>query len=235
MYNLPHTNPPDTSKSLRLTITLKQVTPMSEFNTHGDAIAAARTFALTSPLPHTTLPPKTDKSLPPYPRPLSKQLNLQLFSLDITNKHCVTRGEFNSVITPLLQKGSPLAEWVSAFMTYSFRTVEGQFVGQNGDTVELGLHDPICAYFALTRSHSGWKYASEKPEDIRVDSTGQWTRGMLVTDRRDRVREEGPHEEETPEDQGLWLNTRAGNRIWRMIESPVGKQLGQVLLKQVFS
>lgn len=232
MYN-PLT-PPTSQKNSWLIITIKQVKPLSEFNAHGDAVAAARVFALTSPLPHTTFPPQTANSLPPYPRPLSKQLNLQLFPLDITNKHCVTRGELNSITKPLLEKGSPLAEWAHAFMAHCFHTVEGQFVGQNGDTVELGLHDPVCAYFALTRSHPGWKHVSKEPEDIRVETTGQWTRGMLVTDRRGRVKEPGDHEEEKSNDQGLWLNSKAGNRIWRLEESPVGKNLGQALLKQVF-
>ena len=102
---------------------------MSEFNHHADAFSAARVFALTSLLPQSTLPPSR---LPPYPRGLSKQLKLTLFPLDITNRHCVTRGEFRRTITPLLEKGSPLAEWVNAFMATasapSNRSMKGRMV-----------------------------------------------------------------------------------------------------------
>lgn len=204
---------------------------MSEFNHHGDAFSAARVFALTSLLPNATLPPSR---LPSYPRGLSKQLKLTLFPLDITNRHCITRGEFRKTITPLLEKGSPLAEWVNAFMTFCFRTVESQWEGQDGDKAELGLHDPVCAYYVLTQNHPAWKCTGGKQMDIRVDATGQWTRGMSVVDRRGRIQIDADYEEERPDDQGLWLNARAGNRVWKMEESPVGKQLGEVILRQVF-
>lgn len=188
-------------------------------------------FALTSLLPNATLPPSR---LPSYPRGLSKQLKLTLFPLDITNRHCITRGEFRKTITPLLEKGSPLAEWVNAFMTFCFRTVESQWEGQDGDKAELGLHDPVCAYYVLTQNHPAWKCTGGKQMDIRVDATGQWTRGMSVVDRRGRIQIDADYEEERPDDQGLWLNARAGNRVWKMEKSPVGKQLGEVILRQVF-
>src|SRR5208282_5103266 len=42
------------------------ITPVAEFNTYADAVAAARVFALTSPTPASTMPPPPPKlsSLP---------------------------------------------------------------------------------------------------------------------------------------------------------------------------
>lgn len=209
------------------------VTPVGEFNAYADAFAAARLYALTSPRPYTTLPPMSNLSLPPYPSQLSKQLTVRMFPLDITERHGVKRGQFRQAVTPFLKKGSPLAEWVSAFMAHSFRTVEALSPGNEGDAAELSLHDPVCVWYALTAADPAWKPSATSPEDIRIDTTGQWTRGMCVVDRRNRNRVEG--EEESPSDHGLWLNTKSGNRIWRMDESPVEANFGEILLQRVFS
>ncbi|ODM16876.1 hypothetical protein SI65_07841 [Aspergillus cristatus] len=208
------------------------VTPVGEFNAYADAFAAARVYALTSPRPHTTLPPMSNLSLPPYPTQLSKQLTVRIFPLDITERHGVKRGQFRQAVTPFLEKGSPLAEWVSAFMAHSFHTVETLSPGNEGDAAELSLHDPVCVWYALTAADPGWKPSAASPEDIRIDTTGQWTRGMCIVDRRNRNKVEG--EEESPSDHGLWLNTKSGNRILRMDESPVEANFGEILLQRVF-
>lgn len=65
-----------------------QVTPVAEFNTYADSIAAARVYALTSALPESTMPPtppappgKEHDHLKPYPKNLSKKLNVAMFPL----------------------------------------------------------------------------------------------------------------------------------------------------------
>lgn len=67
-----------------------QVTPVAEFNTYADSIAAARLYALTSPLPESTMPPTAPTpagqesetgQLPPYPKNLSKKLKVTMFPL----------------------------------------------------------------------------------------------------------------------------------------------------------
>lgn len=208
------------------------VTPVGEFNAYADAFAAARVYALTSPRPHTTLPPMGTLSLPPYPTQLSKQLTVRIFPLDITERHGVKRGQFRQAVTPFLEKGSPLAEWVSAFMTHSFHTVETLSPGNEGDAAELSLHDPVCVWYALTAADAGWKPSAASPEDIRIETTAQWTRGMCIVDRRNRNKVE--EEEESPSDHGLWLNAKSGNRILRMNESPVEANFGEILLERVF-
>ncbi|PKX94194.1 putative nucleoside hydrolase [Aspergillus novofumigatus IBT 16806] len=206
------------------------VTPVAEFNAYADAFAAARVFALTSPNPKTTMP--SGATLPSYPAKLSKQLTLRLFPLDITHRHGMTRGLFRQTVTPHLEAGSPLAEWMSAFMAHTFRTIESLHRDQVGDAVDLSLHDPVCVWYALTAEDAGWKPSDASPEDIRVETTGQWTRGACIVDRRPRQRLEG--EEESASDHGHWLSTKAGNRIWRMDGSPAEKNFGAILLERIF-
>ncbi|KAK9635081.1 hypothetical protein V6Z98_002319 [Aspergillus fumigatus] len=206
------------------------VTPVAEFNAYADAFAAARVFALTSPNPKTTMPSGT--TLPSYPAKLSKQLTLRLFPLDITHRHGMTRGLFRQAVAPHLEAGSPLAEWMSAFMAHTFRTIESLHRDQVGDAVDLSLHDPVCVWYALTAEDGGWKPSDASPEDIRVETTGQWTRGACIVDRRPRQRVEG--EEESASDHGHWLSTKAGNRIWRMESSPAEKNFGAILLERIF-
>jgi inosine-uridine nucleoside N-ribohydrolase len=206
------------------------VTPVAEFNAYADAFAAARVYALTSPSPKSTLP--FCKSLPDFPPSLSKQLTVKIFPLDITSRHSINRGQFRKATAPLVEAGSPLAEWATAFMAHTFATVERLHANQVGDAAELSLHDPVCVWYALTAEYEGWKPSEKSPEDIRIETTGQWTRGACIIDRRDRHPVEG--EEESSSDHGLWLSSKAGNRIWRMDKSPVEDNFGMVLIEQLF-
>lgn len=215
-----------------LTENNRQVTPVGEFNAYADAFAAARVFALTSPNPNSTLPPTQSPVLPPYPAKLSRQLTLRLFPLDITLRHNISRGQFRQAVTPLLQAGSPLAEWANAFMGHTFRTLERLHPGHVGDDAQLSLHDPVCVWYALTAEDPHWAPSATSPEDIRIETLGQWTRGMCVVDRRDRHRIED--DVESSSDHGLWLSARAGNRIWRMDHSPAEKTFGQIIIQRLF-
>lgn len=177
--------------------------------------------------------PPTSEKYPSYPLKLSRPLTLRLFPLDITHRHNMKRGDFRKAIAPLLEAGSPLAEWVSAFMGHTFRTLEALHPGHEGDEAELSLHDPVCVWYALTAEDDRWKPSAASPEDIRVETTGQWTRGMCVVDRRNRHRLEG--DEESPNDHGRWLSSKAGNRVWRIDGSPAEENFGQVMLGRLFS
>ncbi|GJC91974.1 inosine-uridine preferring nucleoside hydrolase [Colletotrichum higginsianum] len=185
------------------------ITPVGEFNTFADAVAAARVFALTSPTPRSTMPPISDKqsSLPPYPAKLSRRLKLTLFPLDITTPHLLMKNFFTERIKPIVEAGSPLGQW----------------------------------------SDPKWKPVAE-PEDIRIETTGQWTRGMHVIDGRIRAKyteaalESSESSEgvdvltlaEVPGDTGGWLSTGRGNRINRMVESPGEELFALDLMKRVF-
>ncbi|KAH8804574.1 putative nucleoside hydrolase [Xylogone sp. PMI_703] len=207
-----------------------QVTPLAEFNTYADPIAAARVYALTSPKPHTTMPPIPPAPLsqgrdvsPPwflssYPDNLSKQLKVTLFPVDITGKHVLTRGDFEASLQPQLAAKSPLAEWVSAFMNASFEKVESLRPEISRDAVGLQLHDPLTIWYCMDDDNPKWEII--EGEDLRVEIAGQWTGGMLVTDRRRRKQKDDYDYSEAPEDTDGWLTEGNGNRVSRCVGSP---------------
>ncbi|KAK8251954.1 Inosine/uridine-preferring nucleoside hydrolase domain-containing protein [Phyllosticta capitalensis] len=226
-----------------------QVTPVSEFNVYADSVAAARVFALTSPIPSTTMPPVPPKApestspshkyLGPYPPNLSRTLKLVLFPLDITETHALTCADFTKLTSPLVAASSPspLATWVTAFVQSTFAKITSLASAppENPGDVTLALHDPLTVWYALSPEHSSWGLAKPDGEDIRVETSGQWTRGMCVVDERLRARRtHGPEDAEIPGDAGNWLSPKAGNRICRMVKSPGPERFGRIMLARIF-
>lgn len=224
------------------------ITPVAEFNCYADTIAAARVYALTSPTPSSTMPHVQGQSaLGPYPEKLSKRLKLSLFPLDITTPHLLNKGYFTQKIQPLIDAGSPLARWIGTFMFGTFNKIES-IVG-DGSEPGLSLHDPLCIWYMLARDDPAWK-AVPKPEDIRVETAGQWTLGMHVIDRRGRSKPgenvdgtvktnpEDPLDavefDDVPNDHQGWLSVRKGNRINRIIGSPGEEYFAEYLLQRLF-
>lgn len=224
------------------------ITPCAEFNCYADAVAAARVFALTSLAPASTMPPVLHgkSNLPPYPTKLPRQMKLTLFPLDITTPHELRRKQFSGKIQPLLAAGSPLAQWTNTFMTGTFDKIESML--GDGSEEGLSLHDPLCVWYMLTRDDPAWKPVS-KPEDIRIETCGQWTRGMHVVDRRNRAKpgeqntvvETHPEDpldamtlDDVPGDTMGWLSVRKGNRVNRMLESPGVDLFADVLMQRLF-
>jgi inosine-uridine nucleoside N-ribohydrolase len=234
------------------------ITPVAEFNTYADAVATARVFALTSPNPASTMPPAKLSSLPPYPAKLSRRLNLTLFPLDITTPHELTKSMFEAKIEPLIKAGSPLAEWTSVFMGKTFEKIS--FLTGSQRDPGLSLHDPLCIWYMLTHSAPSWMISPKGAEDIRVETGGQWTRGMHVVDRRNRrkggaelqVKSPGAVDisdamekvvigggndaeyDEVPGDEYDWLSLSKGNRINRIVSSPGENAFAKYLLERVF-
>ena len=210
------------------------VTPNAEFNVWADPAAAARIYALTSQNPKSTMPVTVEKYLgqvlPQYPDKLSKQLRLVLMALDITEEHVFTRSQFVSKSKDLAEKGSPLAQWMSAFMTPMLDKMASLHTGHDVDAA-FALHDPMCIWYLLTDDDSKWKTARGE-EDIRVETTGQWTKGMTVADQRPRRRRNS--DGEAPHDRGNWLGKISGNRILRMHESPGAAEAGGWILDRIF-
>ena len=209
------------------------ITPLAEFNTHADTIASARAFALTSPYPKSTMPPwppgsDTCTHLPDYPYPLdpsdpNKRLKIKLLPLDVTTTHVLSQDGFERVTKPLLEhaKGghSPLAEWLTGVMEQAWKKTR-----HHGG---LSLHDPLAVWFAYRRRNE-WQV--QEAQDIRVESTGQWTRGACIIDRRLLFSQEDPItnpsdevdiDQEVTHDRGGWKDARKGNRIDRVLGSPV--------------
>jgi inosine-uridine nucleoside N-ribohydrolase len=240
------------------------ITPLAEFNVYADAMAAARVFALTSPLPESTMPPSppesekvSNKNLPPYPSPESlgdARLNLVLFPLDITEQHPILRSHYLARTKDLRAKGSPLAEWHAAFMKSVFEKMEILHEGHADETTSVVLHDPHCVWWAMQGSRFGFKEAEpdewlqkdtsrewklSPPMDIRVETTGQWSRGACVVDRRDRKKEVEALEDakklgDISGDAGAWLSDKRGNRVRVCVGTPGTDALVDLLLNTVF-
>jgi inosine-uridine nucleoside N-ribohydrolase len=210
------------------------ITPVAEFNTFADAVATARVFALTSPTPASTMPPvpQNKATLAPYPEKLSKQLNLTLMPLDITTPHELKMGYFLENIEAQLAVGSPLATWINTFMGGIFRTVLATY--SDGVEPSLSLHDPLTIWYQLTGEHQGWKLHKDAPEDIRVETSGQWTHGMHIKDRRSKKKADGVTLDELPGDDHGWLSAVRGNRINRIVSSPGAMDFAPFLMKRLF-
>ncbi|CRK19271.1 hypothetical protein BN1708_012576 [Verticillium longisporum] len=225
------------------------ITPVAEFNTYADTVATARVFALTSPSPKSTMPPlsQTRSSLPAYPEKLSRKLKLTLFPLDITTPHLLNKNYFTERVKPFVDAGSPLAVWVNHFLSGTFNKIDS-LVG-DGNEPGLSLHDPLTIWYAITQSDARWK-GTPQLEDVRIETSGQWTRGMHVVDRRTRAKvgeasvelSESTTEDvdvltlaDAPGDDDGWLNVTKGNRINRIIESPGEDAFAEYLMKRVFA
>ena len=228
------------------------ISPLAEFNTHADANAAARVFALTSPNPASTMPPLPPKkkladngddtfpsSLPPYP-PVeelgSKRLNLILFPLDITTKQTLSRGEFETRVDQPLMKDSPLRKWTKAFLDPVFQKMEGSFNNKEIPAAGMDLHDPLCIWYALTGETQSDRWSITHGEDIRVENAGQWTRGMCVTDHRGREKKDDGDDNGSVSvaDAAGWRSTRKGNRLGRCIGTPGSRVFAPYLLDTIF-
>ncbi len=228
---------------------------MAEFNVFADSVAAARIYALTSASPSSTMPPTPphvdpSSTLPPYPTACSRPLKLTLFSLEITELHTLTRGLFDTLTQPLIQSPtpSPLATWLTAFMHRMFTHIESLHHtstnsshqpassdnSSNENSASLSLHDPLCIYYILTHSSDQWTRSPRSPEDIRVDTTGQWTRGMTVVDRRSSRKRRGSDGVRSY-DLGDWLGSKSGNRVFRMMGSPRqgDEEFGREMLERI--
>lgn len=222
------------------------VTPVAEFNCFADPVAAARVYALTSYSPQSTMPHATQASLAPYPAKLSRQLKLTLCPLDITTPHELTKNYFAERIKSLLDAGSPLAQWTSHFIFGAFGKIESMWDG--GGELGFSLHDPLTVWYAMTHGDPAWKLL-DRPEDIRVETSGQWTRGMHIADRRGKTKPAevaalaSPNPQEDPNiiaidevlgDEMGWLSVLKGNRVQRIIASPGEKVFKQVLMDRIF-
>ncbi|KAK0761239.1 hypothetical protein N5P37_006187 [Trichoderma harzianum] len=213
------------------------VTPVAEFNTYADRVAAARLYALTSLMPASTMPPasKNFANLPAYPAKLSRRLKLTLLPLDITTRHTISRSVLNQRIKPFINAGSPLALWIAHCLNGAIDGVADMV----GDSVDAGfsLHDVCTVWYAMTPNDPAWEIP-DTPEDIRIETTGQWTKGMHIIDSRNRSRQgqavlagsasklvdEGDFitVEEGIGDPMGWLSHTRGNRLNRITSSPAG-------------
>jgi hypothetical protein len=76
-----------------------------------------------------------------------------------------------------------------------------------------------------------WKF--ESSTDVRVETSGDYTRGSTITDRRGFKKTAVG--EVNAADTQLWLDTNSGNRVTIATESPGDtlKKFGEILLGQI--
>ncbi|KAI1810236.1 inosine-uridine preferring nucleoside hydrolase [Poronia punctata] len=216
------------------------ITPVAEFNTYADAIATARVLALTSGIPSSTMPVVQETRLGPYQEGLPKPLRLTLFPLDITTPHLLGRGFFYNTISAA-GEGSPLATWITHIVGSVYRRME-RIRGPIPEPA-LPLHDPLVVWYLLSQEDEGWQLAKNAPEDIRIETSGQWTHGMHILDRRGRPRAPGTAPgvlgttatDEIPGDDYGWLSARRGNRVNRIVGSPGVEKFAHVLMDSIFA
>ncbi|KAI9228423.1 MAG: nucleoside hydrolase, partial [Piptocephalis tieghemiana] len=140
------------------------VTPFAEFNTWADAEAARRVF-------EATVPSSPDH---PYLR------HLILIPLNVTTKMQLSSSHLQSHIPP----SSPLSPFLQALLKQNFA------YSSSLASSTIVIHDATAVQYVIDLAHNslasrGWKELGKgQGLDIRVESKGQWTSGMLLTDQR---------------------------------------------------
>ena len=213
----------------------REHTPLAEFNFHADVLAACFILGLTSPTPSSTMPPLTAakfgvSSKPPlfsanWP---SRPLPMLLFPLDVTERHPHRKDTYATFIAPYIERGSPLAQWHSAFMSATYQEVEslGPYCKESAPSIVL--HDVLCIWYVAQSCSKRTSWTISEPQDIRVKPSGQWSRGGCVTDRRSQRRETDvalleDHGRERTAGADSWLNKRTGNRVKVCVGTPEGE------------
>jgi inosine-uridine nucleoside N-ribohydrolase len=149
--------------------------------------------------------------------------------MDITGKHLITRGEFELRLQPHLAAKSPLAGWVSAFMSATFEKLGSMSPNVAKEAIGLQLHDPLTIWYCLDDKNPKWRIATG--QDLRVETVGQWTGGMFVSNKRLKPDYEGS---EAAEQNNVSSGEMSGNRLRRCMSSPGEDVLGKYLLTRVF-
>jgi inosine-uridine nucleoside N-ribohydrolase len=189
-------------------------TPFAEFNIFADPEAAALVFSLTN-IPNVAQPtfPGFDHSALAR---LERPVKVTLLPLDITRKHPIYEREWQQGCT-----GSELAEWVNLFTSNSFRVLNHR------DTEKcIVIHDALCIWYVLHSDDgdSDVEKFEVKTLDVRIETQGEWTRGMCCVDQRRFL-------PSTPEkakegliskwvDPGSWRQEGQGNRVRVLTTTP---------------
>ncbi|KAK4049666.1 hypothetical protein OIV83_003941 [Microbotryomycetes sp. JL201] len=138
--------------------------PSSEFNFAADPYAAA--FVLSSGL-----------------------TNLYLLPLDVTTSLTISFDDYKRLVDPELEGShkpscpegkTPLVHFTTAFLEKTIEVIR-KFGGE-----AMEMHDPSCVWALIDCALSdqlgkGWNW---QWREFEVETTGAWTRGMLVVDRR---------------------------------------------------
>ncbi|KAF9579584.1 hypothetical protein BGW38_004103 [Lunasporangiospora selenospora] len=146
------------------------VTPVAEFNFHACPHAVHKMLQATV-----------------HEDP-AKVIDLFMLPTDVTHQVTLRKGEFKKHVSEL---DTPLSKFASAlFLDYLYKLVEEKL-----HIDHMSLHDPLCVGFFLDIEYEedianvGWHV---EQRDIRIETEGTLTRGMLVIDRRGRFTKGAP-------------------------------------------
>ncbi|KAK5815248.1 Inosine/uridine-preferring nucleoside hydrolase domain-containing protein [Linnemannia elongata] len=147
------------------------VTPVAEFNFHACPHSV-----------HTMLKATAD------PDP-AKAITLYMLPTDVTHTVSLQATAMKQYVAPL---GTPLSKFSILLLGYLF-----DLLVQKLNYTAMNLHDPLCIGFFIDLESEtdytqvGWKV---QERDIRIETDGRLTRGMLVIDRRIKSTKEAPGE-----------------------------------------
>ncbi|KAF5100844.1 hypothetical protein D0Z00_001113 [Geotrichum galactomycetum] len=237
------------------------VTPYAEFNVFSDAQAAAAVYNLTGVAINGAdegVPPRgLDLTIFPLDITSRHFLAEPDYVALLAARGLQPNPEDVHKLAPLTDADravavSPLLEWCHAWLTTTFATMR-HIYGHDLMTPEerakvgpvvLEMHDPLALWYAIQKditatadgdnagssgSAPGWSV--EPGLDIRVETLGEFTRGMTVHDMRGRTKRSEP----TKNDFGQWLLASHGNAVTVARESPYQDgEFGRVLLETIF-
>lgn len=183
------------------------VTPFAEFNIFSDVLAASKVYNMTGNI-HENPDTDTRATVP-----------LTILPLDLTETQKMAATDFDRVLgddTP----ASPLLDWSRVWIRATFDTFR-RITGydalspaqQQAAPLGIQMHDPLAVWYAVTafqeEPHNSADWLVDEARDVRVETTGEWTRGMTILDQRGKPKRAGA----THNDHGIWLTKGYGNRV----------------------
>lgn len=193
------------------------VTPGAEFNCYSDPLAAAVVYSFGAQQPCVTLPPGKE-----YHVTLPRPVLVTIFPLDITMQYNLYENQFFTAVEERAKSGSPLTVWSSEWLQSTFDTARRLNV--DSSDVHINMHDPLATWYAICGEEHGQWEAHE--QDVRVETEGQWSRGVTVEDNRGRQKTDTE-----AEDDGKWLG-RGGNVVKVVTKAPV--EVGALLVERIY-
>ncbi|KAF5096531.1 hypothetical protein D0Z03_001602 [Geotrichum reessii] len=227
------------------------VTPYAEFNVFSDAQAAAAIYNLTG-VTITNGAVLKGLDLTIFPLDITSQNFLAEpdYLAMLTARGLQPDPVDPRMLAPLTTENSPakevspLLEWCHSWLMTTFDTMRHLFghdlmtpaQRETAGPVVLEMHDPLALWYAIhadttTNTTAGADWTIDTDLDIRVETTGEFTRGMTVYDTRGRTKRAEP----TKNDHGRWLLESHGNSVNVARESPYHEsEFGRILLETIF-
>jgi hypothetical protein len=130
--------------------------------------------------------------------------------------------QFFTAVSDRAAAGSPLTVWSSVWLQSTFDTFRRLNV--DCSDVHINMHDPLATWYAICGDeHGAWE---SHDQDVRVETEGQWSRGVTIEDDRGRQKTDAE-----AEDDGKWLG-RGGNHVKVVTKAPV--EVGQLLVERIY-